>query len=303
MLHQHPSKTGRHPSIATHIGLLILAVIILAALYIVSQNITAVGAGVIVLVAAHVVAAAGLFLVGRRFLSGMVSIMHPAPAQQQHGHSHDELETEGSRIRWAFLYDLLIQLITFGKYNQLQQSVVTLLDIQPGEKLLDVGCGTGKLVIIAKQTAGRAEIYGRDASPEMIARAHQNAAKAGVEVDLKAGLIEAIDFPDNSLDVVVSSFVVHHLPDDLKVRAFAEIYRVLKPGGRHLVVEFEPPRKWLTRALLRPVLGAGMLKINTRDIPPRLEKAGFSDIETGNAGLELASYFMGRKPNRTTNSA
>ncbi|MEZ4670026.1 MAG: methyltransferase domain-containing protein [Anaerolineae bacterium] len=292
MLHQHPSPNNRHPSIAAHLGLLLLAVVILAALYAISQSVSAVGAGGIVLVAAHLAAAAGLFLVGRRLLRGLINTMH---GPVQHTHPHDELETTGERIRWASRYDAFVQLVTFGTYNKLQGSVVTLARIQPGEQVLDVGCGTGKLVIAAKRAVPRATLHGRDAAPEMIERARQNASQAHVEIGLKASLIEAIDFPDNSLDVVMSSFVIHHLPDDLKTKAFAEIYRVLKPGGRHLVVEFEPPRKWATKLFLGLLLGK-MVEINTQEIPPLLEKAGFVRIETGNAGNELATYFMAHKP-------
>lgn len=294
MLHQHESSRGRHPSIAGHIGLLLLAIAIMMGLYAVSQSVTTTGMGDLILVAAHVAAAAGIFLVGRRFLSGMFSRMHGAPAQ--HAHTHHELETTGALIRWSFLYDLLTQLLTSGKYHQLQESVVALAAIQPGEKVLDVGCGPGRLVIIAKQKAGAAIVYGRDAAPEMIALAKQNAARAGVEVDLWAGLVEALDFSDNTLDVVISTFVFHHLPDDLKTRALSEIYRVLKPGGRHLLVEFEPPKKGLRKVFLTRLLGSGMMTIDTREIAPRLEAVGFTAITSGNAGHPLATYVLGRKP-------
>lgn len=95
----------------------------------------------------------------------------------------------------------------------------------------DVGCGTGTLAILAKTQAGASvELHGQDASPQMIAR--QKAAQAGVNIDFRPALVEAIDAPDNSLDLVLSSLMVHHLPGDLKAKAFGEIYRVLKPGGR-----------------------------------------------------------------------
>ena len=139
-----------------------------------------------------------------------------------------------------------------------------------------------------------AEIHGADASPKMIDRAREHATKAGVNVDFRTGLVEAIDFPDNSIDVILSNFMVHHLPDHLKVEAFAEIYRVLKPGGRLQVVEFEPPKKPVSRFFLGLIL-KGMMDINTREIPPLLKQAGFTDVMLGSSGHPLATVVTGKK--------
>jgi ubiquinone/menaquinone biosynthesis C-methylase UbiE len=115
-------------------------------------------------------------------------------------------------------------------------------------------------------------------------------------VDFQPGLVEAIQFPADSFDVVMNSFMVHHLPGELKQKAFAEILRVIKPGGRLLVVDFEPPKARVTRALLSVLLGQGMLAIDNSQVPPLLQAAGFVSITTGNAGHPLATFVSARKP-------
>lgn len=72
----------------------------------------------------------------------------------------------------------------------------------------------------------------------MIELARRKAAKAGSNVDFQVGLIEDIPFPDETFDLVTSSLVLHHLPADLKRVGIAEVRRVLKPGGRFLVMDF-----------------------------------------------------------------
>jgi len=109
------------------------------------------------------------------------------------------------------------------------------------------------------------------------------------------GLVEKIDFADNTFDVVLSSLMVHHLPGDLQQKAFAEIYRVLKPGGRLLVVDFEPPASPIKRALLRPFLGHKMMHIENQNLPSLFKNAGFTNVTTGRTDHWAAAFAKGTK--------
>ncbi|MGB3717029.1 MAG: class I SAM-dependent methyltransferase, partial [Candidatus Promineifilaceae bacterium] len=160
----------------------------------------------------------------------------------------------------------------------------------------DVGCGTGNLTLLAKTRTGpTGNVGGIDPSPEMINVARHKAEKDGIDVTFSIGVAEQLDLPDDHLDVVLSSLMVHHLPgEELKSRAFTEMHRVLKPGGRILIVDFEPPRNRFARWLLKPFL-KGMLDYDIRSIVPLVESAGFVDVTSGRTGHRLASFVSSRK--------
>ena len=298
MHHQkHEKQTNNKPSVINHIVFLGFVLIVLIGLYLHFHNTKSVMLGGIVLILAHVAVAAGIFYLARSYVMKLFLKFHEPPAARTHSHKNAKtFETEGLTISWAFLYDLLVKGILFGNERKLRESIVDLARIQPGEKVLDVGCGTGSLAIAAGVKAGpSAEIYGIDAAPEMIERARKKATKAGVDIDFQAGLVEAIDFPDETFDIVLNSFMVHHLPGDLKSKAFAEMYRVLKPGGRLLIVDFEPPKSRITKMILTLFLTRYMMMIDNSKIPPLLGKVGFVSLKTGNTGISLATFVSGMK--------
>jgi ubiquinone/menaquinone biosynthesis C-methylase UbiE len=148
-------------------------------------------------------------------------------------------ETTGLVVHWAARYDFLIWLVTLGRERKLRERLLEPARLKAGELVLDVGCGTGTLAIAAKRRVGPAgSVHGIDASAEMIARASNKAKKAGVEVTFESGLAESLPFPDGYFDVVLSTVMLHHLPGQLRQRGVREMGRVLKPGGRLLVVDF-----------------------------------------------------------------
>lgn len=104
--------------------------------------------------------------------------------------------------------------------------------IQPGHTVLDLGSGAGVDVFLAAKAVGpQGKVIGVDMTPQMIARAWDNAVRGGYSnVDFRLGEIESLPVEDASVDVVLSNCVINLVPD--KVRVFSEIYRVLKAGGR-----------------------------------------------------------------------
>lgn len=287
--------------IIRHFFLLIVVILVLGFLYLEFQNMTAVGVAAVLLILAHLGAVALILYGGRKIVRGIIDKIHGQSTPQtnthdeSHHHTHD-LETDGYTIGWAWFYDFFVRYFFTGKVKTMMQSTVTLANIQAGEQVLDIGCGTGTLAILAKKTTGQnAEIYGTDASPQMIDRARQKAEQEQVDIDFQTGLAEKIAFPDDTFDLVMNSLMMHHLTAELRQKAIIECYRVIKPGGRLLIVDFEPPKAGLYKSLLTIILGE-MTSIDNTTIPPLLEDAGFTNIDIGATDTPIATYVSGVKP-------
>lgn len=166
--------------------------------------------------------------------------------------------------------------------------------LEPGESVLDIGCGTGSLAIAAKRRVGPSgTAQGIDASPEMIARARRKASKAGVDVTFTDGVVEALPFPDGQFDAVLSTLMLHHLPREARQQCAREMRRVLKPGGRVLAVDFG-----------RGVgAGAGGRKsfmehfhrhgrVDLPDIVELLSEAGLTVVESGAVGVRDMNFVL-----------
>ena len=187
-------------------------------------------------------------------------------------------QTEGRLIRWAPYYDLAVNITTLGQARRLRRMTVDQALIKPGDSVLDVGCGTGEVTLLAKTRAKDGKVYGIDPVPEMIAVARNKAARKGLEIDFRVGVIESLPFTDASIDVVTSSLMMHHLPDDLKVRGLAEIYRVLRPGGHLLIADFMRPTGSFLNHLFIAFTRHQGLESGIEDLQKPLKNAGFSQI-------------------------
>ncbi len=110
-------------------------------------------------------------------------------------------------------------------------------ELQPGEVVLDIGCGTGiDLLLAAPQVGPTGKVIGLDLTPEMLERAREHVTQAGLtNVELLPGPMEEIPLPDTSVDVVISNGVFNL--STKKDQAFAEAYRVLRPGGRMIAAD------------------------------------------------------------------
>lgn len=207
--------------------------------------------------------------------------------------------TEGKTVHWARLYDLGTVLLSFGRLPALHRTIVDLAAIVPGERVLDVGCGPGRLAIAAASAAGPAgEVCGIDPAPEMIALARRKAARAGIAVRFDVGVIESLPYPPDRFDVVLSSLMLHHLPDDVKRRGLAEIRRALKPGGRFVAIDFgATPRNGLDHLLC--VLRVRTGSDHAEQLGGMLREAGFDAVETGPTRHRGLALVRGRKPDAT----
>jgi len=202
-------------------------------------------------------------------------------------------ETKGLVLNGGWRYDLGIWFIdTFvfrGQLRELRQRTANLARMQPGEQVLDVGCGTGTLAMEVQNRVGRAgRVAGVDPGTQQIARARSKAARRHVPIDFQIGMIEQLPFPDQSFDVVFATLMMHHLPASLKRQGLAEIARVLKPGGRLVIADFKRKQERQGRAARFHAGGSSI-----QDLAAMVSDAGFSEVETEEMQPSRFSAFPG----------
>ena len=156
-----------------------------------------------------------------------------------------------------------------------------LIDLKPGEIVLDLGSGGGIDVLLsAKRVGPTGKVYGLDMTDDMLALARENQRKAGAtNVEFLKGTIEAIPLPDQSVDVIISNCVINLSVD--KDAVLREAFRVLKPGGRFavsdVVIHGDLPNE--VRRSMELWVGCVAGALEDRDYESKLRAAGFEDVE------------------------
>jgi len=142
-------------------------------------------------------------------------------------------------------YDWINRIMSLGTGERYRLEALMRAGLQPGQTVLDIGCGTGVLTSHEQTVAGKDGVtLGIDPSPGML----REAAKRGVE-RLMLGRGEALPARDQSVDFLSMGYALRHVPD--LVQVFAEYLRVLKPGGILLLLEIAPPRSRLGYAAVK----------------------------------------------------
>lgn len=242
------------------------------------------------------------------------------PAQMQQGPSAGLPSTE--RVHGIFSsiardYDRLNAILSLGVDESWRRRVVELSGVTSESRVLDLCSGTGDLALTMARRGRPAEVVATDFTPEMLAIAEQKAALRPVPVPLTFGLADAqaLPFADESFDVVTVGFGVRNLPD--RAANFHEVRRVLKPGGRYLVLEMTRPPFVPFRALyhwyLRTVvpwvggvvsgnreayryLNASILEFPTQmALAAELHAAGFESVRYRNLTLGIVAVHVATK--------
>ena len=183
----------------------------------------------------------------------------------------------------ASVYDLLMPVVTLWQDKRANRRTADLLDPQPGDLVLDVGCATGRLTLAVARRLSHdvgGLCVGIDAAPRMIRRARRKIADRPLRFDI--GVAEALPYPDAVFDRAVSSYFFHHLNLADKRHALAEVWRVLKPGGRFVLVDVDVPTTWFGRLCARsgewlfrqPEIGEN---INGK-LRPLFDEVGFRNV-------------------------
>lgn len=175
------------------------------------------------------------------------------------------------------LYDRMSEFLGYGL--TFKRKVLELAQIQDGERVLDVGAGSGTFLVEAKKCYPHSEIIGIDPDKNILKIAQNKLKQAGIDAKLIEGYAQELPFPDATFDIVVSTLIFHHMPTPVKKQAIQEIHRVLKVKGRFLLVDFGKPDALVETVLLNIGSifdGRENMRANlTGRVPKLLKDAGF----------------------------
>lgn len=207
------------------------------------------------------------------------------------GHAHPPFVPAAGHDRLLPFYDPLNWLLRSDRHRAW---LVESAGIRPGDRVLDLGCGTGALTLVLARRHPEAAIHAIDPDPKALARARAKAAQAGLAVAFEQGFADALPYPDASFEHVVSSLVIHHLEPAQKDAAFREVARVLAPGGALHVLDFGPPSGALARALTHLFhRGESMADQLVGRLPERMRRGGLADAaERGRRMTALGSLSL-----------
>jgi len=204
------------------------------------------------------------------------------------------------------LYDVMTKLIGA---DQPRRALLDQADLRPGDRVLDVGCGTGSLDILLKRLFPAVDVIGVDPDPEALARARRKAERADVSLQFDQGFADALKYPADTFNHVFSSYMFHHLQKSEKEKTLREIYRVLKPAGYLHLLDFEGPESNVGSPLPCLLHSHHLLKDNSEGRIVRLmTEAGFADVKNAGHravlfGFGRVAYYQGSVPTLTANVA
>lgn len=191
---------------------------------------------------------------------------------------------ECNKIAW--IYDPAASLISaiFGGEKRLRERILKLADIKSGDKVLDIGCGTGtSALIIAKDVGDEGEVVGIDLSSRMLDIARKKLKRSGFRnVTFLQANAEDIPYPDSYFDKVTAFAVLHEMNHEGRVNTLREIYRLLKPNGKALIADYDLPERiggmLLMRFLLAMFEGETARDMILRGIDSEIKEAGSSKL-------------------------
>jgi ubiquinone/menaquinone biosynthesis C-methylase UbiE len=211
-------------------------------------------------------------------------------------HEHDYIPAAG-HDRFLRFYDPLTRLLGA---QRVRARLLDAAQVQPGERVLDLGCGTGELTLALKRRQPAAHVFGLDPDPKALALAQQKGRAAGCEIEWQQGYAGRAPFPAHSFDRVVSSLVIHHLESAQKREAFGDVRRLLRAGGWFHVLDFGPPHGGIERVLSAAFHRGQHLGDNLSGrLPGWLREAGFADVREVESLRTLfgrLSLYSGRAP-------
>lgn len=198
--------------------------------------------------------------------------------------------SKGILLHDAARYDMLARVLTFGREGRFRELMLRPMKLKLGEDMLDVACGTGTLAIAAAKIIGPdGSVIGVDASQEMVDRAQGNARDAGLAVTFFQATAQGLPFEACRFDVVSGTLMLNHLSKPARAAFAREALRVLRPGGRLVLVDFGKPAQ---RSKLPRIHRHGHVDMSA--VAQVLQEHGFDVIETGEVGTKNLKFVIAR---------
>ncbi len=201
-------------------------------------------------------------------------------------------------------YDPLLKLLGG---DSARRDLVDRSSVQAGHRVLDIGCGTGSLVVLIKRLHPDVEVIGIDPDPKALARGRRKVEQAGLSVRFDRGFSDELPYPDASFDRVFSSFMFHHLDPEQKVKTLNETRRVLKRGGSLHVLDFGGKEARRDGFLARAIHSSEHMRDNFEGrIPVLMSEAGFAQADEIAHRATLfgrVAHYAGSRPDSNTVSA
>ena len=185
------------------------------------------------------------------------------------------------RYDWlTSIYDPMVRRTT--REETFKQRLIAESGIEDGDRVLDLGCGTGTLALLLKDAAPGAEVVGLDGDPKILNIAQAKAETADVDIAFDTGMSIELPYADASFDRVFSTLFFHHLTRDDKIRTLNEVFRVLKSGGEFHAGDWGKAQNGLMRGLfviiqLLDGFETTADNVNGR-LPEFVQEAGFDDV-------------------------
>jgi ubiquinone/menaquinone biosynthesis C-methylase UbiE len=203
----------------------------------------------------------------------------------QLGETRREFLPAAGRDVFLPLYDPIVSLMGGARARE---ELVKQANIQPNQRVLDLGCGTGTLVVLLKRKYPAAEIVGVDPDQKALQRAQKKVRRAGVAVQLDEGFADELPYEAGTFDRVLSSFMLHHLEEHEREKTLREVLRVLKPAGTFHLLDFAGGEDKARGRLGRLVNSHARLEDNSQQrILQLMRRAGFVEAEKVKDGSML----------------
>jgi ubiquinone/menaquinone biosynthesis C-methylase UbiE len=171
-------------------------------------------------------------------------------------------------------YDLMAKIAGADKARLV---LLDQVELHPGDRVLDIGCGTGTFAVLLKRKIPGIEFVGLDPDPRALQRAREKTQRARVSAHFDQGFADSLPYPDGAFKAVFSSFMFHHLDHENREQTLREVARVLQPGGTFYLLDFEVADA-NARDGMRLFHSSGRLQDNSGSrILELLEKAGFAE--------------------------